>query len=50
MDEALHKQARGAAPLEGCAIDLLLKTHASKECEKHGYMQDRNGQNIWERP
>jgi hypothetical protein len=35
--------------LQGWAIGLLLETHAIKECEEHGHMQDRTDPNAWRR-
>jgi hypothetical protein len=33
--------------LRGWAIGLLLETHAIKECEEHGHMQDRTDPDAW---
>jgi hypothetical protein len=35
--------------LRGWAIGLLLETHAIKECEEHGHMQDRTDPDAWKR-
>src|SRR5467141_1220722 len=35
--------------LQGWAIGLLLETHAIKECEEHGHMQDRTDPDAWKR-
>jgi hypothetical protein len=35
--------------LRGWAIGLLLETHAIKECEEHGHMQDRTDLDAWMR-
>jgi hypothetical protein len=35
--------------LRGWAIGLLRETHAIKECEEHGHMQDRTDPDAWRR-
>jgi hypothetical protein len=36
--------------LRGWAIGLLLETHAIKEFEEHGHMQDRTDPDAWSEP
>ena len=35
--------------MRGCAIDVLQNAGAIRECEAHGWMQDRADPHAWER-
>ena len=35
--------------VEGWAVGVLLETGAIRECEEHGWMQDRADPHAWER-
>src|SRR3984893_5962843 len=48
----LMTSERGAAirTMRGWAIDVLQNAGGIRECEEHGWMQDRADPHAWERP